>query len=103
MEHSMKFMRACTVPLEIAHIGDDGVLHGHSLTVELWTDRDVCLDAWRTAAVAGLAHIEGQLEATIGGRTFEDVAVAVMTALPDAVRAVVLMPTRGHAVEVCRT
>lgn len=98
----MRFMRACTVPLEIAHMGDDGVMHGHSLTVEVWTDRDVCLDAWRAIAVAGLAHIEGQLEVTIGGRTFEDVGAAVMGALPDAVRAVVRIPTRGHSIEVCR-
>lgn len=99
----MKFMRACTVPLEIAHLGDDGVLHGHSLTVEVWTERDVCLDAWRASAVAALAYIEGQLEMTIGGRTFEDVGVAVMGALPDAVRATVRLPTRGYAVEVHRT
>lgn len=98
----MKVMRACTVPLEIAHLGDDGIMHGHSLTVEIWTDRDICLDEWRAAAVAGLAHIEGQLEVTIGRRTFEDVGAAVLGALPGAVRAVVRLPTRGHLVEVSR-
>ncbi len=98
----MKVMRGCTVPLEIAHLGDDGIMHGHSLTVEVWTDQEVCLDGWRAAAVAGLAHIEGQLEVTIGKRTFEDVGAAVLKALPGAVRAVVRLPTRGHLVEVCR-
>ena len=99
----VKFMRAVTVPLKIRHLGDDGVLHGHSLLLEVWTDRIVCLDAWRASVASRLAHIEGQLETTISGRTFEDVAEAALKALPDAVRAVVRIPTRGHAVEVCRT
>lgn len=95
----VKFMRAVTVPLEIAHLGEDGVMHGHSLTLEVWTDRIVCLDAWRTSVTARLAHIEGQLETTISGRTFEDVAEAALESLPDAVRVTVRLPTRGHIVE----
>jgi hypothetical protein len=75
-------------------------LHGHSLTLEVWTDRDVCLDARRADAAIRLAHIEGHLETTIGGRTFEDVGTAAMRALPDAVRIVVRLPTRGHSIEV---
>jgi hypothetical protein len=98
----MTFLRACTVPLEIAHYGLNGVMHGHSLTVEVWTGRDICLNAWRMEVAASLAHIEGQLEVTIGGRTFEDVAVEVLRVLPDAVRAVVRLPTAGHLIEVCR-
>lgn len=91
--------RAVTVPLEIAHLGTDGVLHGHSLTVEVWTDRACCLDAWRVRVAEALSEVEGQLEQTIGGRTFEDVATWTLDAVPEATRVVVRLPTRGHVVE----
>ena len=98
----MTFTRAATVPLEIAHLGLDGVLHGHSLTAEVWTRDDVDLDAWRALVTEAAGRVEGRLEATIQGRTFEDVAVAMLTSLPTACRVVVRLPTRGHAVELVR-
>jgi hypothetical protein len=98
----MRVLRAATVPLEIAHRGDNGVLHGHSVTAEVWTDQNGCLDAWQSRVMTATGGIEGQLEETIGGRTFEDVAFAVLRMLPEAVRVVVRLPTRGHVVEVSR-
>lgn len=98
----MKFLRAATVALEVAHFGEDGVLHGHSLTAEVWTDKACCLDAWRDRVMSAACPIQGRLEETIGGRTFEDVGVAMLNALPEAVRVVVRLPTRGHLVEVSR-
>ena len=95
-------LRASTVPLEIAHLGTDGVLHGHSLTVEAWTDQPVDLDVWRERIRAVIAPFEGQLERTIGGRTFEDVAEAVLAALPECVRVTLRLPTRGHVVQAER-
>jgi hypothetical protein len=99
----MMFTRAATVPLEIAHLGTDGVLHGHSLTAEVWTHDSVDLDVWREQVAEVAARIEGRLEATIHGRTFEDVALTLLTSLPTAHRVVIRLPTRGHAVELCRT
>ena len=95
-------LRASTVPLEVAHLGMDGVMHGHSLTIEAWTDQPVDLDAWRDRMRDATAPFEGQLERTIGARTFEDVAEAVLAALPECVRVVVRLPTRGHVVEAVR-
>lgn len=95
-------LRAATVAVEVAHRSPEGVLHGHSLTVEAWTPRDTCLDAWRGEMAHALAPLEnGPLEKT-AGRTFEDVAMWILERLPDAVRVVVRLPTRGHAVEVSR-
>jgi hypothetical protein len=98
----MTFARAATVPLEVAHLGTDGVLHGHSLTAEVWTLESVDLDAWRAQVTEAAARIEGRLEATIQGRTFEDVAMTLLTSLPAAHRVVIRLPTRGHTVELCR-
>ncbi len=98
----MRTSRAATVALEIAHLGLDGLLHGHSLTAEIWTDSEVDLDAWRETIAAAAAIIEGRLERTIEGRTFEDVARAFLDRLPEASRAVIRLPTRGHAVEMTR-
>ena len=95
-------LRASTVPLEIAHLGQDGVMHGHSLLIEAWTDHPVDLDVWRDRMNDATARFEGQLERTIGGRTFEDVAEAVLAALPECVRVTVRLPTRGHVVEAVR-
>ena len=95
-------MRGATVPLEVAHRGLDGRMHGHSLTAEVWTKADVDLEDWRDRIACAAAAIEGELEITIAGRTFEDVAVAVLTRLPEACRVVVRLPTRGHVVEVWR-
>jgi hypothetical protein len=95
-------MRAATIPLEIAHLGTDGVLHGHSLTAEVWTEAEVDLDVWRQQITRATAALSGQLEATIGGRTFEDVASQVLACLPDACRVVIRLPTQGHAVELWR-
>ncbi len=100
MEYPMR--RGSTVAVEVAHRGVDGVMHGHSLTIEAWTDQPVDLDAWRSRLEAVASGIEGQLEETIGGRTFEDVAGAVLDRLPDCVRVVVRLPTRGHVVEAMR-
>jgi hypothetical protein len=94
--------RATTIALEIAHFGENGVLHGHTMMLEAWTDRNTCLDAWQELIRQRTAHIEGQLEQTIGGRTFEDVAVAALKVLPEAVRVVVRLPSRGHVVEAIR-
>ncbi len=102
MEHPLIFARAATVPLEIAHHGIDGRLHGHSLTVEAWTAHDVDLDVWRARLERVVAAIEGPIERTIGGRTFEDIAAAVLHGLPEADRAVISLPTRGHRVEARR-
>lgn len=98
----MKFLRAATVPLEIAHLGTDGILHGHSLLAEVWTEAVVDLDVWRDEIRQVAAVIEGQLEATIKGRTFEDVAVEFLNRLPLACRVVVRLPTRGHAIDLSR-
>ena len=95
-------LHASTVALEIAHLGTDGVMHGHSLTIEAWTAQSVDLDDWHARMAAVASSIEGQIEHTIGGRTFEDVAEAVLTALPECVRVVVRLPTRGHIVEAAR-
>ena len=94
--------RGSTVAVEVAHRGMDGVLHGHSLTIEAWTEQPVDLDAWRARLEGIAASIEGELEQTIGGRTFEDVAGAVLDRLPDCDRVVVRLPTRGHVVEATR-
>ncbi len=92
--------RAATVPVEIAHLGTDGVLHGHSLTIEAWTAADVCLDEWHKSLAKVAATIEGRLETTIGGRTFEDVATNVMKALPGCCEVVIRLPTKGHIVRL---
>lgn len=52
---------APTVAVEIAHLGTDRVLHGHSLTIEAWTDfadwhganRGLCRLVLRWALVHG--------------------------------------------------
>ena len=98
----MRISRAATVALEIAHLGLDGVLHGHSLTAEVWTESEVDLDLWRETVATAASAIEGRLERTIHGRTFEDVALAFLQRLPDASRVLVRLPTRGHAVEMQR-
>src|SRR4051812_49273103 len=98
----MTFSRAVTVPLEIAHFGLNGKMHGHSLLVEVWTTKETCLNAFRSEVTAKLAHIEGQLEVTINGRTFEELATAAMTAIPEATRIIIRLPTAGYWVEVCR-
>ncbi len=102
MEHPVTFRRAATVPLEIAHLGLDGVLHGHSLTAEVWTRAEIDLDAWRAEVSAVAVDVEGRLEQTIAGRSFEDVARALLERLPGADRVVVRLPTRGHVVELER-
>ena len=102
MEHPLRVARAATVPLEVAHRGLDGSLHGHSLTAEVWTHEVIDLDLWRRQVEAVASQVEGHLESTIGARTFEDVASEILTRLPAAHRVVVRLPTRGHAVEVCR-
>ena len=99
----MSFTRAATVPLEIAHLGLDGALHGHSLTAEVWTRDEVDLDSWRATVGEAAQRVEGRLETTIHGRTFEDVAAALMASLPGAFRVVIRLPTRGHAVDLCRS
>ncbi len=98
----MTMLRAATVPIEIAHRGVDGVMHGHSLTAEVWTAAEVDLDAWRETVRAVTHAMEGQLEMTIGVRTFEGVATSILDHLPEACRVVVRLPTRGHCVEAMR-
>lgn len=95
-------LRTASAPVEIAHCGVDGVLHGHSLIVEATTRDAICLDEWRAQLAECLAGIEGQIERTIGARTFEDVALVVMQRMPAACRVVVRLPTRGHSVEATR-
>jgi hypothetical protein len=102
LEYSVITRRAATVPLEIAHRGIDGVLHGHSLTAEVWTAIAVDLDDWRCSVTAVATAIEGMLEDTIRARTFEDVAGIFLERLPDADRVVIRLPTRGHAIEAVR-
>ncbi|WP_158742807.1 hypothetical protein [Acidisphaera sp. L21] len=102
MEYPVITRRAATVPLEIAHRGVDGVLHGHSLTAEVWTAAAVDLDDWRRAVTAVAAEIEGMLEETIRARTFEDVAEIFLDRLPKSDRVIIRLPTRGHAVEAVR-
>ncbi len=98
----MKILRGATVALEVMHYSPQGVLHGHSLRVEMWTTAETCLDAWRARMASQLAVMErGTLEQT-AGRTFEDVAIMALRLLPEAVRAVVRVPTRGIFVEVTR-
>ena len=99
----MNVRLAVTVPLEIAHCGLDGIMHGHSLSIEVWTTQSMDLDEWREAIRNGIAHIAFKpLEQTIGGRTFEDVAAAVLAALPKASQVCIRLPTQGFAVEACR-
>lgn len=102
MGHRMTRTWTAIVPLEIAHLGLDGVMHGHSLVLEVSAAEWTCLNAWRARVAADIAHIEGQLELTIGGRTFEDVADAVLAAVPAASRVVVRLPTGGSFLEVVR-
>ena len=85
--------------MEVAHFGVDGLLHGHSLTAEVWTASTVDLDRWQDTVRLATSGMEGQLEATIGARTLEDVAAAILGALPDACRVVLRLPTRGHCVD----
>ncbi len=98
----MTVLRAVTVPIEIAHRGLDGMMHGHSLTAEVWTAAEVDLDQWHVTVRAVTSRMEGQLEATIGARTFEGVGAAILGSLPEACRVVVRLPTRGHCVDVRR-
>ncbi len=98
----MRIVRAATVPLEVAHLGTDGILHGHSLTAEVWTQEAVDLDVWQREVATVAAAIEGHLEETIRGRTFEAVASALLHRLPTASRVVIRLPTRGHVVSVDR-
>ena len=94
---------AATIPLEVAHLGTDGVMHGHSLSAEVWTSRPVDLDAWRAELVAATAHIGFRpLHDSIGGRTFEDVGHAILAAVDGADRVVIRLPTLGHVIEVSR-
>lgn len=95
--------RAATVSLEIAHRGENGIMHGHSLSAEVWTTKDTCLDAWKAEITAAVAHINlGQLEETIHARTFEDVARAILDALPDAWQVFIRLPSYGHVVHAFR-
>lgn len=98
----MKYARGVTVALEMAHHGMDGKLHGHSLLLEVWTRDELDLDAWKAQVAAVVDQMEGKLEDTIEGRTFEEVGAALLRALPQADRVVVRLPSRGHLVEVCR-
>lgn len=93
---------ASTVAVEIAHLGTDGVLHGHSLTIEAWTDQRTCLDAWKARLSSVADEMAGHLERTIGARAFEDVGAFVLASLPECTRVIVRLPTRGHLVEVTR-
>ena len=102
MEHPLRLLRASTVPLEVAHRGVDGLMHGHSLVAEVWTEADVDLDDWCAVLRRATTAMEGQLETTIGARTFEDVAAAILAAVPAACRVVLRLPTRGHCVDLSR-
>lgn len=100
----MTFWRAATVSLEIAHRGENGVLHGHSLSVEVLTHKDTCLDVWKAEVTAALAYINlGQLEETIKARTFEDVIEAIFDALPDASHVSLRLPSYGHVIHATRS
>ena len=93
---------ASTVAVEVAHLGTDGVMHGHSLLLEAWTDQRTCLDAWKARLSRVADEITGELERTIGARTFEDVGVFVLASVPECTRVIVRLPTKGHLVEVIR-
>jgi hypothetical protein len=94
---------SATVPLEVAHRGLDGVLHGHSLSAEVWTDKALDLDRWRERIAQETSHIgKGPLEESIRARTFEDVAKEILRVLPMATKVILHLPTLGHKVEVVR-
>ena len=96
----MTILLAVTVPVEIAHRGVNEIMHGHSLTLEVWTDRSVDLDAFVADVKEAVAHIDhGPLEDTIGARTFEDVAAAVARCT-QAKRVVVRLPTKGYVIDL---
>jgi hypothetical protein len=102
-QNTLRFERAASTSLEIAHHGTDGKPHGHSLILEVWTFEDTCLDTWRDRITAATRFIgDGFLEDTIGGRTFEDVASAVLRVLPEASRLTLRLPSLGHAIEARR-
>jgi hypothetical protein len=93
--------RAVTVAVEVAYRGTDGVLLGHSLTVEVWTDRPCCPDAWKARVVEALSEVEVSVLGTC--TPLEDLAAAALDAIPEAFKAVVRLPTRGHVVECERS
>ena len=93
-------LRGVTVSIEIAHRGVNGIMHGHSLSLEVWTSLDVDLDVFSADvrdAVAFMDH--APLEDTIQARTFEDVAERVLTETR-ADRVVLRLPSKGYLVEV---
>lgn len=98
----MQYRRAATVAVEIAHHSVTGALHGHTLMITAWTRRDVDLDAWKAELAAAVAFMENGALEDVVGRTFEEVAAAVLTILPGADRVQVGLPSRGHTIEANR-
>jgi hypothetical protein len=101
-ETDVKFTRSVVVPIEIAHHSVDGVLHGHTLIVEVSTRDNFDLDTLKSVVMEKLAFMEnGPLEDTVG-RTFEDIAARVLSLFPEAYRVSVHLPSRGHTIEALR-
>jgi hypothetical protein len=98
----VRIARAVTVEVEVAYRGTDGALHGHSLTVEVWTDRPCCPDAWKARVVEALSEAEVSVLGT-PCTPLEGLAAAALDAIPEAFKAVVRLPTRGHVVECERS
>ena len=97
----VKIERAVTVNVEAAHRHKDGRLHGHSYTVECWTDRDIDLvDFEAMAREAASVADHSVLEQTIGAPSMEAMAGWFLERL-GLTRVVVRRPTLGYAVE-CR-
>lgn len=94
---------ASTALLDIAHNGLDGILHGHGLAVEVWTEQQTCLDAW-TLKVSNVVKPIGEqpLESSINGRTFEDIARFVLDSISEASRVVIRLPATGYIIDVYR-
>jgi hypothetical protein len=98
----MSLLRAVEVPIEIAHHSITGAIHGHTLMLTVWTRDAVDLDQWRADVAEAVAYMEnGFLEDRVG-RTFEDVALAVLDRVEAAERVQVRLPSRGHIIEARR-
>lgn len=97
-----KFSYCATVPIEIAHHGIDGSLHGHTLVAEVWTHIAVDLDCWKKAVEGHVEPLERDKLENIAGRTFEDVVGFIFTQCPDAYKVTIRLPSRGHAIEAVR-
>lgn len=100
----MKISQAVTFNLECAHLSPtDSRLHGHSYTVQVWTDQCgnlVDLDSEVSIIKNQIDH--SYLNDSIGGTTMEELGAFILNALAHVFvkKVVVMRPTLGFLVEV---